>query len=54
MKKIFSGIAALALGAAMVGSLAGCGGGSPNNYSKYDKDGRLILTIWATNQYANS
>ena len=54
MKKIFSGIAALALGAAMVGSLAGCGGGSPNNYSKYDKDGRLILTIWATDQYANS
>lgn len=54
MKKIFSGVAALALGVAMVGSLAGCGGRNPNNYSEYDEDGRLWLTVWATDQYANA
>lgn len=54
MKKKISCAVALALGVTLVGSLAGCGGGSPNNYSEYDEDGRLILTIWATDQYANA
>ncbi len=53
MKKIVSSVAALALGVAMIGSLAGCGS-NPNDYSEYDKDGRLILKIWATDQYANA
>lgn len=53
MKKILGGAVALALGVTMVGSFVGCGS-NPNNYSKYDEDGRLILTIWAPDQYAGS
>ena len=51
MKKIMRGISVLALCAAVVGTAAGCGGSNANNYSKYE-DGRLLLYIWAPDEYA--
>lgn len=47
MKKI----ASAALAAMMLFSMASCGGSTTNGYSKYE-DGRLVLTIWAPDQYA--
>ena len=51
MKKIMRGVSVLALCAAVVGAAAGCGGTNANNYSKYE-DGRLLLEIWAPDEYA--
>ena len=53
-RSVLTSIAALALGTVMLGSLAACGGNNPNDYSEYDENGNLILTIWAPDQYAGS
>lgn len=48
-------IASVALAAVTLFSMASCGGGGgvTNGYSKYE-DGRLVLTIWAPDQYAGT
>lgn len=53
MKKIVNGFVALALGAVVAGSLAGCGADT-GGYSKYDEDGRLCLNVWAPDQFAGT
>lgn len=53
MKKIWRGAAAVLLGVTIAGVMAGCGGTNANNYSVYE-DGRLVLQVWAPEQYAGN
>ena len=50
MKKICCAIITMVL----LISLTACGGNNSKGYSKYNKDGDLILTIWAPDQFAGS
>lgn len=51
MKKFLGAV----LTAAMLFSIGACGGGgNGSDYSRYDENGNLILTIWAPDQYAGA
>lgn len=53
MKKTLKCIFSVLTGAVLVASAAACGS-NPNDYSIYDENGNLQLTVWAPDQYAGS
>lgn len=52
MKRIIRFAAAMVLCCSLMGSFAACGA-DPNNYSRYE-NGKMVLTIWAPDQYAGA